>query len=88
MTVRIGPSLRRSSAPTPWGNLCFVVDDQNVVVESWFGSLDAPREVDSDDARIVTVRVVPEVHQSVQAWLDGELDAILRVSVMDRGGPF
>ena len=88
MTLRIGPSLRRSSAPTPWGDLCFVVDDQDVVVESWFGSLDDPREVDSDDARIVTVKVVPEVHNSVQAWLDGELDAILRVSVMDRGGPF
>lgn len=87
MTAPTG-CLRRSSVSTPWGDLCFLVDDQNAVVESWFGAVDDRRQLEIYYARTISVREVSDVHQSVQAWLDGELDAILRVQVKDRGGPF
>lgn len=77
-----------TTIPTPWRPIGVVADEDGIVVASWFGE---PRESDIahvDRAEATRVRRIDGVTDAVEAWVDGDVDAILGVPVDQPGGDF
>jgi len=77
-----------TSVRTPWRPVGIVADEDGIVIASWFGE---PRETDVahvaiDSAR--RVRHIPGASDAIEAWVDGDVDAILDVPVDQPGGEF
>ena len=77
--------LSKAVIRTPWSPLSVIARD-GVVVQSWFGP---DPLVDLDiDGPVKAARTIPGICDAVQAWIDGELDAITRVAVDQPGSAF
>ncbi len=80
-------NLRIRQMQTPWSPLTFVVDEHDVVVASWFGKGRAgdAGHLDLRNARAVSRHAITS---AVNQWIDGDVDALLTVSVLQPGGDF
>jgi methylated-DNA-[protein]-cysteine S-methyltransferase len=80
--------LRRAVVRTPWAPVSVVVDPDAVVVASWFGE---PRPGDTGHVDLGSSQSVSHIRgvtEALEAWVDGDLDALLRPAVRQPGGPF
>ena len=77
-----------TSVRTPWRPVGIVADEDGIVIASWFGE---PRDTDVahvDIASARRVRHIPGASDAIEAWVDGDVDAILDVPVDQPGGEF
>lgn len=80
--------LRIAHVRTPWSPVGVVVDDDGIVVASWFGEA-RERDIAHVDVDAATrVRRIEVVTDAIKAWVDGDVDAILSVPVDQPGGEF
>lgn len=88
MTSRRFARLLTTSIRTPWRPIGVIADEDGVVVASWFGEARASDIAHVDPATAHRVRRIEGVTDAVQAWVDGDVDAILQVPVDQPGGEF
>lgn len=76
--------------PTPWAPLSVIVTaiQEPIVLASWFGGHQENRIAGVDYSEVRWGEHVPYVSNAVDAWIDGELDAITAIPVSEAGGPF
>lgn len=88
MMSRRFAALRQTTVRTPWLPVGIVADEDGIVISSWFG---APRSSDAAHVDLESVRRVRHIagaSDAITAWVDGDVDALLRVPVDQPGGPF
>ena len=88
MSSRRFAPLVRTTVKTPWRPVGIVADEDGVVVASWFGE---PRPSDIahvDASGAHRARRIDGVTDAVEAWIAGDVDAILDVPVDQPGGEF
>lgn len=88
MTSRRFARLVTTTIRTPWRPIGVVADEDGIVIASWFGE---PRPSDIahvDASGAHRVRRIDGVTDAVEAWIAGDVDAILDVPVDQPGGEF
>lgn len=82
--------LDHACVDTPFGDFHVLADERGVVRSAGFRDrsrvlADLPAELLERGWRDAPV---PHVHQAVEAWLDGDFDALRAIEVQQPGGPF
>lgn len=88
MSSRRFARLVTTSIKTPWRPIGVVADEDGIVIASWFGEARESDIAHVDPSTAQRVRRIPGVTDAVEAWVEGDVDAILAVPVDQPGGEF